>query len=337
MIWNNPERLYWLLALLPLLIVSNLLIQRRGSLLARMTERGHWPTLLANYSPARQRLKNGLRLAALAVALLAFARPQWGAEEVPVQENGLSMVVALDTSKSMLVKDVDPDGRSSRLDLAKQGIRDLVRELKGDRIGLVAFSGGAFLQCPITFDYSAFMMMLDDIYAGIIPVGGTDLYEALDTALEGFEQAEEGAGDKVIILISDGEGHTGDPMSLLPRLKEQGIRIFTIGVGSEKGKPIMADNQYVKDADGHMVTSTLNEAVLKKLALETGGMYVRSALGDFGMDRIITQGLAHLHRAKGEERIMTVRTERFPWFIGGALLLLLLEALIRPTKKGVKA
>ncbi|MBN2684020.1 MAG: VWA domain-containing protein [Pontiellaceae bacterium] len=333
MTWNDPNLLFWLFALIPLLIISGLLLRRRRARLTSMAEHGLWSTLLPRYSSTRQHIRNLLRVLALLLALLAFARPQWGTHPETVQQHGLSISVALDTSKSMLAEDIEPN----RLQQAKWGIRDLVEELKGDRIGLVAFAGSAFLQCPLTSDYTAFMMMLDDTYAGIIPVGGTDLYEALDSAIQSFEDAEETEADKVIILISDGEGHTGDPLALIPELMENNIRVFTVGVGTTEGKPILTDDGYVKDSEGNVINSSLNEGILKKIAQETGGFYVRSAPGDFGLDRIYKEGLAHLQRAEGKEYEIRVLNERFQWFLGGALLLLLIESIIPPAKKGAKA
>ncbi len=322
--------LLWLLALIPLLAVTGLLIRRRGVLLSRIAEQGLWSTMLAGYSPKRQRMKNLLRLLALVLAIVALARPQWGFKWEKVQQRGLSILVALDTSKSMLAQDIKPN----RLQQAKWGIRDLLKELRGDRIGLVAFSGDAFLQCPATVDYAAFTMMLDDVYAGIVPVGGTDLYEALDTTIESFEKSEESQADKVIILISDGEGHTGDPLSLVPRLKKEGIRVFTIGVGTKEGELIQTSDGFVKDKNGNAVKSALNEDTLERIAMETGGFYVRSAPGDFGLERIYEQGLAQLQREKREERMSKTWTERFQWFLAASILFLIVEACVRPMKKG---
>ena len=326
--WNNPDMLLWLLALIPLLAVTGWMLRRRGVRLTRIAEKGLWPTVLPGHSPKRQRIRNLLRLAALALAIVALARPQWGFSWEKVQQRGLSILVALDTSRSMLAQDIKPD----RLQQAKWGVRDLLKQLRGDRIGLVAFSGDAFLQCPATIDYAAFTMMLDDVYAGIVPVGGTDLYEALDTAMDSFERSEEGAADKVIILISDGEGHTGDPLSLVKRLKEDGIRVFTIGVGTRQGELIQTSDGFVKDKEGNVVKSALNEEILERIAMETGGFYVRSAPGDFGLERIYQQGLAQLQRENREERMSRIWTERFQWFLAAALLLLGVEACIRPVR-----
>ena len=318
----------WLLALLPLLLVTGLMLRRRAELLGRMAEQGLWPTMLPGHSPKRQRFRNFIRVLALALAIAAVARPQWGFKWEEVKQRGLSIIVALDTSKSMLAQDIKPN----RLQQAKWGVRDLVKELRGDRIGLVAFAGDAFLQCPATIDYAAFLMMLDDVYAGIVPVGGTDLFQALDSSIDSFKKTEESQADKVIILISDGEGHTGDPLALIPKLKEEDIRVFAIGVGTKEGELIQTSEGFVKDKAGNVVKSSLNEDMLERIAFETGGFYVRSAPGDFGLERVYRQGIAELQREERETRMSKTWTERFQWFVGGALLLLAVEVGIRPVK-----
>jgi Ca-activated chloride channel family protein len=328
--WNNPDFLLWLIAVIPLLMMSGFMLRRRERLLARMAGLSLWPAMLPGYSCRRPRMRNLLRTLALAVCLVALARPQWGFRWEEVRQRGLNIIVALDTSKSMLAQDIKPN----RLQQAKWGVRDLLKELRGDRIGLVAFAGDAFLQCPATTDYAAFLMMLDDVYAGIVPIGGTDLFQALDTALESFEKAEETQADKVIILISDGEGHTGDPLALLPRLKEENIRVFTIGVGTTEGSFIETSDGRVKNSDGNVIMSRLNEETLERIAFETGGFYVRSAPGDFGLERVYQQGIAELQREDRESRMSKIWIERFQWFLAAALLLLVIEAGIRPANKG---
>lgn len=326
--WHNPDILIWLSALLPLLLITGLMLKHRTKRLTRMAESGLWSSMLPGYSARRQRTKNLIRMLAAALLIAALARPQWGFKWEEVKQRGLSIIVALDTSKSMLAPDIKPN----RLQQAKWGVRDLVKELRGDRIGLVTFAGDAFLQCPATIDYAAFLMMLDDVYAGIVPIGGTDLYVALEESIESFEKSEETQADKVIILISDGEGHTGDPLSLLPELKKQDIRVFAIGVGTREGELIQTSDGFVKDKDGHVVKSSLNEAMLERIAFETGGFYVRSAPGDFGLERIYQQGIAELQREDREARMTKNWVERFQWFVAAALLLLILESAIRPVK-----
>jgi Ca-activated chloride channel family protein len=326
--WNDPDILLWLAALLPLLLITGLMIKRREALLSKIAEKGLWATMLPGHSIKRQRTKNLLRILAVSLALIAMARPQWGFKWEALKLRGLSIIVALDTSKSMLAQDIKPN----RLQQAKWGVRDLVKELKGDRIGLVAFAGDAFLQCPATIDYAAFLMMLDDVYAGIIPVGGTDLFQALEESIDSFDK--ETAADKVVILISDGEGHSGDPLTLLPRLKKEKIRVFAIGVGTLSGELIQTSEGFVKDNSGNVVKSSLNEGMLERIAHETGGFYVRSAPGDFGLERVYQQGIAELQREEHESRMAKTWTERFQWFLGAALLLLLIEAIVRPGRRG---
>jgi Ca-activated chloride channel family protein len=329
--WHNPDTLMWLLALLPVLMIAGMMLKRRIKLLNRMAEQGLWPTMLPGLSPRRQRFRNQVRLLALALCIVALARPQWGFRWEEVKQRGLTIIVALDTSKSMLTQDIKPN----RLQQAKWGVRDLVKELRGDRIGLVAFAGDAFLQCPATIDYAAFLMMLDDVYAGIVPIGGTDLFQALEDSIDSFEKMEESASDKVIILISDGENTSeSDPLALLQKLKEQKIRVFAIGVGTREGELIQTSDGFVKDKAGNVVKSSLNEGMLERIAFETGGFYVRSAPGDFGLERVYQQGIAELQREDREARMSKSWVERFQWFLGAALLLLVLEAGIRPTKGG---
>jgi Ca-activated chloride channel family protein len=329
--WHNPDTLMWLLALLPVLMIAGMMLKRRIKLLNRMAEQGLWPTMLPGLSPRRQRFRNQVRLLALALCIVALARPQWGFRWEEVKQRGLTIIVALDTSTSMLAQDIKPN----RLQQAKWGVRDLVKELRGDRIGLVAFAGDAFLQCPATIDYAAFLMMLDDVYAGIVPIGGTDLFQALEDSIDSFEKMEESASDKVIILISDGENTSeSDPLALLQKLKEQKIRVFAIGVGTREGELIQTSDGFVKDKAGNVVKSSLNEGMLERIAFETGGFYVRSAPGDFGLERVYQQGIAELQREDREARMSKSWVERFQWFLGAALLLLVLEAGIRPTKGG---
>jgi Ca-activated chloride channel homolog len=325
--WGEQEILFWLLALIPLALLSSLLRHLRSKRLEKLADRSTWNRLIPGYSPKRHKTKNMLRLLSIGLIIMALARPQWGTRWEEVKMRGLDIVVALDTSRSMLAQDIKPN----RLQQAKWGIRDLVKQLKGDRIGLIAFAGEAFLQCPATIDYAAFLMMLDDTYSGIIPLGGTDLYEALNESINSFDS--NSTADKVIILISDGEGHTGDPRDLLPKLKKDNIRIFAIGVGTREGDLIQTSEGFVKDKAGHVVKSALNENMLQLIARETGGFYIRSAPGDFGLERVYEQGIAQLQREERESRLNEVWQERFVWFLGGALLLLLIEAAIQPVKQ----
>jgi Ca-activated chloride channel family protein len=264
---------------------------------------------------------------AIALGMLALARPQWGFHWEEVKRRGLDIIVVLDTSKSMLAEDIKPN----RLQQAKWGIRDLVYKLKGDRIGLVTFAGSSFLQCPLTIDYAAFLMTLDDVYPGIIPRGGTDIGNAIFKAIDSFEYDTQ--ADRAIILVSDGEDHERVNGKLLETLKSRNIKVYAVGVGTQEGDLIPQVDRnghpgFLKDQQQQVVKTALRESELSELALGTGGVYVRSAPGDFGLERIYDQGIDQLQRDEQESRMVKAYEDRFMWFLAAALAVLVIEALV---------
>ena len=328
--WGHVQLLVWLPLAIPLAWALFALLRRRRRALAQLVDPALLGVLAPAWNPARAKSRLVLRVLALALLVLALARPQWGFRWEEVRRKGLDLVVALDTSRSMMASDIKP----TRLQQAKWGIRDLLRNLRGDRVGLVPFAGSSILQCPLTIDYAAFAMTLDDVYSGIIPKGGTALEQALRTAVAAFPA--DRTADRVILLITDGEDHEGDPLALLPELKEKGIRVYTIGIGTLEGEMVPAgDNQggYFKDRQGQIVKTALKEDVLQKLALGTGGTYVRSAPGDTGLERVFNESIANLKRSEQENRTAKIYEERFVWPIAAALLLLAWEALLGDRRK----
>ena len=322
--FGAPEFIKWLLLIIPLIVLFIWMHRQRAVRLARLISSNVWETVIPGHSRKSGRRRIVLRLLALLCIGLALTRPQWGSHWEEVKQRGLDIIVVLDTSKSMLAEDIKPN----RLKQAQWAVRDFVKQLKGDRIGLIAFAGSSFLQCPVTIDYAAFTMMLDDIYAGIIPRGGTAIEQALKTAADSFDTKSE--ADRVIILITDGEDHEGDPMRMAEQLRKDKIKLFCIGVGTLEGELVPSTEGYVKNPQGQVVKSALNEGLLEKLASETGGFYVRSAPGDFGLDRIYKLGISGLQRNEQETRLAKVYEERFGWFAAAALLFLLAEGLFRP-------
>lgn len=325
--FGTPEFLKWLLLIIPLAGLFIWMHRQRAARLANLISSNVWKTVIPGFKTGRSGRLTVLRLLALLGIGLALTRPQWGTRWEEVKQRGLDIIVVLDTSKSMLAEDIKPN----RLKQAQWAVRDFVKHLKGDRIGLVAFAGSSFLQCPVTIDYAAFTMMLDDLYAGIIPRGGTAIEQALKKAQESFDQETD--TDRVIILITDGEDHEGDPMKMADELKKQGIKLFSIGVGTLEGELVPTDTGYIKDSGGQVVKSSLNENLLEKLARETGGFYVRSAPGDFGLDRIYKLGISGLQRSEQETRLAKIYEERYGWFAAAALFFLILEALIAGKSK----
>lgn len=324
--WGDPGMLHGLWALVPLAGLILFLGRRRERRLRLLFDDEAAALLSPERSPGRQRTKTVLWLLACALAIVALARPQWGVRWREAQRQGLDIVVVLDTSNSMRAADLRP----SRLQQAKWGVGDLLQRLAGDRVGLVAFAGSAFLQCPLTADYAAFSLVLDDVRPGIIPRGGTHIAQALETALAGFEKG--GEADRAIVLLTDGEDHEGGIDRAIDALVSGQVRVFAVGVGTAAGAVIPSaageGGEPLRDGAGNPVTTALREEALAKIAAATGGMYVRSAADDLGLDRIFTRGLAKLKRSEKETKLVTVYEERFPLLLGAAVLLLSLEALV---------
>lgn len=325
--WGHPQALHLLWLLVPAGFLLFWLLKRRMTAAAQLVDPAVMTQLIPGWKKPNHGLKLSLWLIGMAFVTITLARPQWGFQWQEVKRRGLDMIVVLDTSRSMLAEDIKPN----RLQQAKWGIRDLVGQLKGDRIGLVAFAGSSFLQCPLTIDYAALLLTLDDVYAGIIPRGGTAIEQALRTAMDSFEK--ESTADKVILLITDGEDHEGKPESLAQELKKLGIRVYSIGIGSSDGELIpVADESgrtaFLKDRSGNVIKSSLKDDVLRSLASETGGAYVRSAPGDSGLDRLFMEHLSHLKRDEQESKMVKAYEDRFAWFLAIGLFFLACEAIL---------
>jgi Ca-activated chloride channel family protein len=317
-------RLLWLLP--GLALACAWLYRRRRAALRAMFSDAALEQLASGFRARRRAWRLAIWCAALALLLFSLARPQWGFRWEQATRRGLDILVLLDTSRSMLAADFKP----TRLQQAKWGIRDFARSLNGDRIGLIPFAGTAFLMCPLTIDYAAFLMSLDDAHVGIVPRGGTAIAAALRVAVETFDK--QSAGDRAIVLVSDGEDHEGKIENWIPALKERNIRIFAVGVGAKEGEPLPAPDGspgFQKDREGNVVLSALREEPLRMLALETGGAYVRAAPGDLALDRVLAEHLQPLTRAESDSRLAKVREERAGWFIGLGVLLLVAESALR--------
>ena len=334
--WGQPQMLHVLWLLIPLAALLVALARRRERQLASLMD----PQVLAQALPPdrvrRQRRRLILYLLALALGGVALARPQWGERWIEVRHMGLDILVVLDTSNSMRAEDIRPN----RLERAKWGVRDLVGQLRGDRIGLIPFAGDSYLYCPLTTDYSAFSMMLDDVRPGIIARGGSAIEQALRRAADTFDV--DIMADRVILLVTDGEDHEGNPLNVVDELRRHNIRVFAIGVGSPEGELIpITDAQggvdYLRDRQGNIVQTRLEEEMLERLTTRTGGMYVRATPGDFGVDTIYEEGIAPLQRAELETERVREHEDRYAWFLGASLLLLLAEALMAiPTSDGIR-
>jgi Ca-activated chloride channel family protein len=296
--------------------------KRKQRILHRFAQKDLLPQLSASVNIRIQRLKNVLTVAAVGLILFSFMRPQWGFHWQQVKRKGLDIIIAVDTSKSMLAGDVKPN----RLERAKLAIKDFIRHLKADRIGLVAFAGNAFLQCPLTVDYAGFCLSLDDLNVNIIPRPGTNLSSAIQQALRAYEGGLKKY--KVLILITDGENHESDPIKAAELAKKEGVKIFCIGIGSPQGELIsLVDEQghktFLKDRQGNIVKTRLNESILQKIALTTGGSYVRAAATEFGLDLIYQRRLSKMEKRQLQTKMAKQYEERFqiPLFLAFLLLM----------------
>ena len=299
--------------------------RRRDALLGRFAASRLLDQLTEQASFTRAWIKAGCILLAVLAIGIAHARPQLGVEWSERKARGLDIVFILDSSKSMLATDLRP----TRLDRAKLAIIDLVERLEGDRIGLIAFAGQAFLQTPPTLDYSAFYESLDAIDPSIMTSGGSDLGNAIDEATKAFPSQNN---IKVVVLLTDGEDLSGNAASAATRAREDGIQVFAIGIGTPEGEYLRIRNEqgieeFVRDSSGQPILSKLDENTLQAIAQATGGIY--SQLSSDSLDQLYNSVIARLPREERESELQEIGIERFQWALTFALVFLVFDILIR--------
>ncbi len=266
---------------------------------------------------------------ALGLIIFSLARPQWGSEVQAVQQQGIEVMIVLDISTSMLAEDLKPN----RLSRAKLEVVELLKQLQGDEVGLGLFSGASFILFPLTSDFATARTFLDSAHPDMISRPGTDIAGAIRTALSGFNVNR--ASQKVIIILTDGEHpeHEDDIMEMTQPAIEQGVIIYTIGFGSPQGEPIPEYNNqgvrigFKQDNQGQIILSRLDEVTLQQIALDTGGIYYRATGGGQGVQALANE-LDELQKAEFESRFKTLYIERFQWFLGLGLILLIVIELI---------
>jgi Ca-activated chloride channel family protein len=292
------------------------------------------PLLAPGTSVARQVLNASFTGAGLFLFAWALAEPQCGSHSELTKRRGIDVVVALDASKSMLARDVAP----SRLERAKLELNTLLDSLQGDRVGIVVFAGDAFIQCPLTSDYSAAKLFLKAVETEQMQEGGTNIGAALQKSKDVFEGAERGAKEKVVILISDGEDLSGEIDEGLDALKEAGVRVYAVGIGSETGEPIpLLDKKgevvgYKKDTAGNTVLTRLDRAGLIRIAESMGGQFFYQPKS-VAMGGVIEQ-IEKLQKTELESRLSVHYVERYQWLLAPGLLLILAAIAIRPSHRG---
>jgi Ca-activated chloride channel family protein len=322
-----PDAFYGLL-LLPLLLVFFLWTGRRRERAAeKLGERGLVGRLSLGVSRARDRWKAGLLLAGLFFLVLALARPQWGQGTEEVAARGVDVFLVLDTSFSMDATDVPP----SRMERARYIASALIDRLQGNRIGLIVFSGTAFVQCPLTLDYGASKIFLDTVATGVVPEPGTDILRAIEAASRGFVARD--SKYKVVVLLTDGEETEGSVLGVAEKARKEGIVIHAVGVGTPGGEPIPVRNEsggvtdYIRDDSGQPVLSRLGEETLSRVALETGGKYFRISDRDAEVEAIADL-ITSMEGRELESQLFRRYQERFYVPLSLAISFLLAEALV---------
>ena len=283
-------------------------------------------SLVPDISKSKKVTKFVLLLLAFSSLILALCNLQTGSKTQEVKREGADIIVCLDVSNSMLAQDLSPN----RLERAKFALEKMIDKLQGDRLGIVIFAGEAYVQLPITTDYSAAKLFLGGINTQMVPTQGTNIGAAIRKAMEGFSKDLE--KNKTIVVITDGENHEPDAIEAAAEADKAGILVNCIGVGSENGVPIPmvmngVVNGYRKDKDGNTVVTKLNKAVLQEIAGKTDGVFVQATNADIGLDAILDK-LAQLDKKQIDTKMYTDYEDQFQWFLGLALILFILEFFI---------
>ena len=326
MAYNNPEA-FWLLIILPVILLVTLLANVRiRSARNRFANLELYGILTRSISKKKRRIRQFSYCFGVFFLILALTGPRFGTKTEIVQRMGVDVVIALDTSYSMLAEDVKPN----RIQQAKYEIKRLIDNLSGDRVALLAFSGNAIIQCPLTTDYGAAKTLLEYIDVGIVPVPGTDLDKAINGAFNLLEQGSDaGSESQMILLFTDGEDISGEGNRAVKIAAAKYIRIFTIGIGTAEGEIIPIRNEqgqlenYKKDSNGDVVTTSLNETTLKEIARETNGLYLHGTKGEVDIQEIIDE-LGSMHKTDLHERKISRLKERYQIPLGISLFFILI-------------
>ena len=333
--FGAPEWLWLLIVVAALPIIYWMLRLYARRKLGKMGNVATLQRLMPDYSTARGWIKISILSLALGFIVLALARPQTGSKLRTVESHGREIVLVVDVSNSMLAEDVTP----SRMARTRYAISRLVERMNKDRIGIVAFADEAEVLLPITGDYKMAESVTKRLSPELIAEQGTNIGKALEVALLSFTQNTQNTKSRVIILITDGEGHDQGSEAAIAQAKAQGAIICAIGIGTPEGTPLKINGEIMEDNEGKMVVTKLGEPLLQQLAEATGGIYTRSRNDSFGLEEII----ARLDEMEATElSVMTFEEydEQYQWFLGAALLLLIIEMLIferrNPLLKGVR-
>ena len=327
--FENIEFLY-LLVLIPVLLLVFIMGRRiRKRSLKRFGDPEILNQLMPFLSVNRPVIKFLFILFALVFIILGMARPQFGSKLEEIKRKGIEIVIALDVSNSMLAEDIHPN----RLEKAKQAISRLVEKLADDKIGLIVFAGDAYVQMPVTSDYTSVKMFLSSINTQIVPKQGTAIGSAIDLGINSFSPDNEVS--KALIIITDGEDHNDDAVSLAREAAEKGIVIYAVGVGTSNGTPIpiYSGNQrsFRKDRQGNIVMTKLNEKILREITDAGNGSYIRATNNRLGLNMLFDQ-ISAIEKKELETRVYSEYDEKFQYMIGLALIFILFDFILLERK-----
>lgn len=303
---------------------------RRRSNLAAFGNMAFLNELAPDVSRWRPWVKMSLQSLAFAIVVFILARPQFGTKLETVKTEGVEIMIALDVSNSMLARDINP----SRLEKAKMMLSKLVDELENDKVGLVVFAGDAYTQLPITTDYVSAKMFLNSINTEMVPTQGTAIGQAIKTAMNSF--SPESSAEQAIVVITDGENHEDDAVEAARAAAQKGVKVSVVGIGSAKGAPIpigRSTNNFIKDAEGKIVITKLNEAMAQEVAKAGEGVYVRADNTNGAMQALVNE-VRTMKSAEFERKTYSEYNEQFPGLAWIALIILLIDAVLLDRKYG---
>lgn len=331
--FENPQYLYWLLVI-PVLVAVYVLIRlwnkKQFERFANVKLREY---LVPMFSSARANTKFTIFIMIIALLIIGAANLQSGSKMEKVKREGIDLFFCVDISNSMNAEDIAPN----RLERSKQAINKLISKLQGDRIGIIVFAGNAYVQLPITTDYSAAKMFLSTVNTDLIPTQGTEVGRAINLAIKSFGENEH---NKAIIIISDGEDHeNGDAVKAAQEAAKRGIKVYTIGMGLDEGAPIPLYNKYgkrtgyKKDKEGNIIITKLDDNMLRQIAEIGDGIYVRASNSNVGFDKIYDD-ISKVQTSEIESKVFTAYNDQFQWFVGAAIILFIIEILLSSGKRG---
>jgi len=323
--FSNPEYLY-LLILIPAFVLGYLWLGiKRKKALKEFGDPKLLSELMPDVSPYRPLVKFYTILFALFLLILVLAQPQFGSKVETMKRKGIELMICMDVSNSMNAQDIEP----SRLERAKQAVAHMVDQLENDKMGIIVFAGQAYTQLPITTDYPSAKMFLNTISTDMVPTQGTAIGAAIDRAMSSFSAQEN--VNRAIIVITDGENHEDNAVEAAKRAAEKGIKVYTVGMGLPDGAPIPLtpgnNTDFLKDKDGNVVISKLDEKSLQEIAMTASGNYIPANNIRNGMDALIKE-LSQLEKSELEAKVYTDFDDQFPFISGIVLFLLLAEATI---------